>query len=236
MAVSLNRLTSGDDATTATTSTTASIVLSGNPVFIVLGSPALQSSIAFGTVTWNGGAQNFSGLVNGDADGTNDATGRILYLDAPTPGTDTITINHANLSTRRSWDVFEVSGHDTSSSTAWRDAASAAVQNGTATTTHEVVVTSAVGDYPFSAVVLRQASSAPTLTANGSSTAIVSGHLAGTTLRTLFLTGAGAASITLGGTTGSSTQSVVLGFNINAAAAGSAIAVKSSTYMLRGMR
>lgn len=221
--MSVTRLTSSDNATSGTTSTTASVTLSGRPVFIVLASPATSGAANWGTVTWNGGSQNFDGvLVTGSANGTNDCNARIVYLDAPTPGTGTITINHANTTTRRSWDLFELDAgtYDTSSPSAWRDAAAAAVeQAGGSDTTHEVVVTSAVGDYPFAAVVLRNVTSAPTLSLNGSSSDIAAGHLSGTTLRTSCVTGTGAASITLGGTTATGTQSVILGFNINQAVA-----------------
>jgi hypothetical protein len=235
MAAALTRLTSGDDATNTNSSTTASITLSGAPVIIALGAAVTAAAMNYGTVTWNGGAQNFTQLSIGSADGTNDVMGRLMYLDAPTPGTNTITINHATTGTRRAWDVFEVSGHDTSSSSAWRDAAAAAVENGTAGTTHEITITSAVGDYPVAVTFLRNVSSSPTLSPNGASSAIVAGHLAGTTLRMGFLTGTGAASVTLGGTTSTSTQSVVLGFNVNAAG-GQSNAPRSMYYALGGMR
>lgn len=219
MAVSLTLKTSGSTAANASADTTASVTLSGAPILLVLTAKMISANFALSTIVWNGGAgqaiDGIGGVASADGAGTDDAYCNIRYLDAPTAGTGTITINHGLIASERSWFLYEVSGHDTATSTAWRDAFAGSTT--LAGTTHTGAVTSAVGDYPFFAIALFQSASAPTLTLNGSSTQVDT--ISTATLRSYILTGTGAASVTLGGTTGTATQSAFRYFNINVAAA-----------------
>lgn len=237
MAITVTLLTEGSDATASTTSTTASVtVASDAKVFMVLAAPAITGSMGWtGTHVWNGATENSTGGFGVQADGANDTCTRIVFWDTITAGTGTFTINHNSTTTRRTWQVWQVTGdYDDSSSSAWRVNPTSGSETGG--TTHETAISSAVGDTPILAVALRNTSSSPTLSLNGSST-LLDDTLGGTTQRIYTLTGTGAASVTLGGTTGSSTQSARAGFNIVAASVGgSGIAVISSNYMLRGMR
>lgn len=220
MAVTLTLKTSGSTSATSSADTTASVTLSGNPILMVILSKMIQNNFGAVTITWNGGGgqaiDGVGGVSTVDGAGTDDAYCHIRYLDAPTAGTGTITINHSLIASDRHWYLYEVSGHDTSSGTAWRDTFAGSTTN--AGTTHTAAVTSAVGDYPFFAIGLFQSASSPALSLNGSSTQVDT--IANSTFRSYILTGTGAASVTLGGTTGSNTQSAFRYFNINAAAGG----------------
>ena len=234
MAITLTLKTSGSTELTASADTTASVTLSGNPIVLVLLSKMTSANFGLISITWNGGGgraiDGIGGVASADGAGTDDAYCNIRYLDAPTAGTGTITINHASIASDRHWYLYEVSGHDTSSGTAWRDTFAGSTTN--AGTTHTAAVTSAVGDYPFFAIGLFQSASAPALSLNGSSTQVDT--IANSTFRSYILTGTGAASVTLGGTTGSNTQSAFRYFNINAAgAASTAIPVFLNQYRQR---
>lgn len=220
MAITITLLTEGSDATLATTTTTASVtVASSAKIVMLLAAPALTASMGWtGTHVWNGATENSSGGAGTQADGTNDTCVRLVYWDTITAGTGTFTINHSNVSTRRVWQVYQITGdYDASSATAWRGSPNSEAETGG--TTHETAITSEAGDIPLLALAIRNTASAPTLTLNGTST-LIDDVLGGTTQRLYFVRGTGAASVTLGGTTGSSTQSARAGFNINAAASG----------------
>lgn len=227
MAVTLTKLTSGASTASSATTVTASITVTGGvPLILVLLGHFSAGNFGLSTITWDGGGgqaiDGIGGAMSADGAGTDDAYCNIRYLDNPTGGTGTITITHSSgVSTYRHWYVYQPSGHDTSTSTAWRDTFTGGTTIGG--TTHETALTSAAGDYPLLAVGLFQSASAPSLTLNGSSTQVeTQSH---STFRSYVLTGTGAASVTLGGTTGSNTQSARRGFNINAAGAGSATPV-----------
>lgn len=233
MPATLTQLAAGSNATLSTTSSTSNVTLSGNPVIVTV--TAANSAAGFGVsgIQWNGGTQamtRFDQVSDGTQIGED-----VWYLDAPTAGTDNFTVTHNNLSSRRNICVYEISGHDTSTSSAWRDMASL-VTDHNSTTDGETAVTSATGDTPVLFIGVRNASSAPTLSLNGSSTSLTS-FLGGTTLRSYACYGTGAASVTLGGTLSAAGNSAAIGININSAAAGgSAIAAISQGYHNAGMR
>ena len=216
MAIVLTTMTSGTDATAATTTVTASVTATGtnNPMIIVISAAALTAGIGFSSVVFNGSSQSFTSFNATQADGTSDCCIRVMYIDQPTASSGTLTITHANVSTRRNWHVFEVSGHLTTSPTTWRN--TPAISNNVAATTHEATITSVVGNYPVLFMAMNNATSLPVLVPNVSSTTVL-GTLGGTTLRNYTLTGTGAASITLGGTTATSTQTAVLTVDLNVA-------------------
>lgn len=226
----ITELAVGSTAALSTTSGTASVTLSGSPVIVAVAIANAVTSFNISSIVWNGAAENLTQLA---ADSRGTSVGMdVWYIDAPTPGTNTFTISHSNNSNRRNICVYEVSGHDTSSSSAWRDAP---VTDNSATTDAETTITSATGDTPVLFIGVRNASSAPTLTLNGASTSLTD-FLGGTTLRTYSCYGTGAASVTLGGTLSASGTSAAVGLNINSSTGGSAIAAISQYYNNMGMR
>ena len=217
-------------ATLGTSTNSTTVTLSGAPAIVVTSMANAAASFNISGVVWNGAAEALTQLA---ADSNSTQAGiDVWYIDAPTPGTNTFTISHSNNSNRRNICVYEVSGHDTSSSSAWRDAP---VTDNSATTDAETTITSATGDTPVLFIGVRNASSAPTLTLNGASTSLTD-FLGGTTLRTYSCYGTGAASVTLGGTLSASGTSAAVGLNINSSTGGSAIAAISQYYNNMGMR
>lgn len=214
MPASLAELTSGSNATLSTTSGTGNVTVSGSPILIAVSIANSASGFGISGIQWNGGSQALTRL-DSVSDGTQIGMD-VWYIDAPTPATDSFTITHNNLSSRRDIGVYEVSGHDTSSASAWRDVA---VTDHNSTTDAETAVTSATGDTPVLFIGVRNSSSAPTLTLNGNSTSITD-FLGGTTLRLYACYGTGAASVTLGGTLSGAGNSAAVGLNINSAATG----------------
>lgn len=214
----------GEGASTslATTLDSASITATtGRPLIVWFATSNLVFNATSVVLDPTGTPQSFTRLDRQQADGANDCTGECWVLDAPTTVTAIVRVTHQNNASSRTVQVFEISGHDTSTSTSWRDAMDtpSIVTSGT---THEITVTSATGDLPLAFVSLRQAASAPNLSNNANSTT-VDAVLGGTTIRGRVLSGTGAATVTLGGTTASATQSVTMGFNVNTAPSGGSI-------------
>lgn len=219
MAPTITFLGEGTSTSLGTTLDSASITATaGRPLIVHFGTSNLVFDASAVTLDPTGTPQVFTRLEREQADDANDCTGEVWVLDSPSTVTAIVRVTHQNNASSRFVQVMEVTGHDTSTSTSWRDAM-ATPSIVTSGTTHEVTVTSAVGDLPLAFASIRQTSSAPNLTNNGDTTT-VDNVLGGTTIRGRVLSGTGAASITLGGTTASATQSVVMGFNVNAAAAG----------------
>lgn len=232
MAAAITQLTAGGSTTLSTTTSTASVTLSGAPVIFVWAASQGYTSAGATTVTWNGASESLT-LHESESSANLSCCG-VWYIDAPTPGTASFTATHNNMATRRHIAIYEVSGHDTSSSSAWRDAA--VKTNTSSGTACELTITSATGDTPVCFVGLRNSSSAPTLSLNGSSTSVTA-VLSGTTLRLYGMYGAGAASVTLGGTLSGNGDPALVGFNINSASGGgSSIAAISSYYHNQGLR
>lgn len=215
---SITFLGEGTSTTLATTTDTASVtVTAGRPLIVWFATSNLTFDASAVTLDPTGTPQAFTRRSRQQADGTDDCTGECWVLDSPTSVTAVVRVTHQNSASSRTVQVFEISGHDTSSSTAWRDAMDTPTIV-TSGTTHEITVTSAAGDLPLAFVSLRQTASAPNLSNNANSTT-VDAVLGGTTIRGRVVSGTGAASVTLGGTTSGATQSVVLGFNVNTATA-----------------
>jgi len=235
MAPTITFLGEGSSTTLATTTDSALItVTSGRPLVAWFASSNLVFAPTAITLDPSGTPQSFVKMDHDQADGANDCTGDLWYIDSPSTVTAIVQVTHANSASSRAVQVAEIDGHNTSSSTAWRDGHPPTVVV-TSGTTHEITITSEAGDLPLAFVSLRQTASAPNLTNNGDTTT-VDNVLGGTTIRGRILSGAGAASVTMGGTTASATQSVVMGFNVNAASVGgSSIAAIVSGYQQRGM-
>ena len=217
-------------ATLGTSTNSTTVTLSGAPAIVVTSMANAAASFNISGVVWNGAAEALTQLA---ADSNSTQAGiDVWYIDAPTPGTNTFTVSHSNNSNRRNICVYEVSGYDTSSSSAWRDAP---VTDNNNTTDAETAVTSATGDLPVLFITVRVTSSSPTLTLNGSSTSLTD-FIGGTTLRTYACYGSGAASVTLGGTLTGAASTAAVGLNINTAAGGgSSIAAIVSGYQQRGL-
>lgn len=207
-------------STTATTTTDSAVITAtaGRPLIVWFATSNLVFDATSVELDPTGTPQSFTRLGRQQADGANDCTGECWVLDAPTTVTAIVRVTHQNSASSRTVQVFEITGHDTSTSTSWRDAMDTPTIV-TSGTTHEITVTSATGDLPLAFVSLRQTASAPNLSNNANSTT-VDNVLGGTTIRGRVLSGTGAASVTLGGTTASATQSVVMGFNVNTAPSG----------------
>lgn len=220
-------LDEGTSTTAATTTDSASITATaGRPLIVWFATSNLVFDASSVQLDPTGTPQSFTRHSRQEADGANDCTGELWVLDSPTTVTAIVRVTHANNASARTIQVFEIAGQDTSTSTSWRDAM-ATPSIVTSGTTHEITITSAVGDLPLAFVSLRQSASAPNLTNNGSSTT-VDAVLGGTSIRGRVLSGTGAASVTLGGTTASATQSVVLGFNVNTSGAAAVRLVSTS--------
>lgn len=224
----------GTSTSLATTLDSASITATtGRPMLVWFATSNLTFNASAVTLDPTGTPQAFTRFARGAADGVDDCTGELWYLDAPSTVTAIVRVTHQNNASSRTVQVSEITGHDTSSGTAWRDTPSTVVEV-TSGTTHEIVVTSAVGDLPVAFLSLRQTASAPNMTNNGSTTT-VDPVIGGTTIRGRVMSGTGAASVTLGGTTASATQSVLMGLNINTAVVGgSSIAAIVSGYHTMG--
>lgn len=207
-------------AVLATSTDSASVTLSGAPVIVTFGVANSVSGFNITGVVWNGAAEALTQL-GADSNGTQAGTDT-WYIDAPTPGTNTFTVSHGNLSSRRNICVYEITDQDTSSSSAWRDAP---VTDNAATTDAETAVSSATGDTPVLFITVRVSSSSPTLTLNGTSTSLT-GFLGGTTLRSYACYGTGAASVTLGGTLTGAASSAAVGLNLNSAVVGGGAVVR----------
>lgn len=234
MAVIETLLAEGTNNSGTTTDTVSFTASTGRPLLCFFASASSSNTPSSIVLDPSGTPQSFTKFGRGTVATGNTVAGELWYLDAPTTVTAVVRATQSSNSTQRFLQVYEITGHLTSSSTAWRDAPSTIVEV-TGGTTHEIVVTSASGDLPLGFVAWRNVSSAPTLTNNGSSTTLAS-IIAGTTVRGKALTGTGAASVTLGGTTATATNSVLFGININAAASGSSIAAISSVYNNGGFR
>ena len=226
----------GQSSTLATTLDSASItVTAGRPVIVWISTISLAINCSSVQLDPTGTPQDFTRLDLGLADGGQDCSGELWVLDSPSTVTAIIRATHGNVSSTRTIQVCEIDGHNTSSSTAWRDAIATTVTTASGTT-HEITVTSEVGDLPLAFLSLRQSASSPNMTNNGSTTT-VDAILGTTSIRGRVMSGTGAASVTLGGTTATACQSVVMGFNVNTAAGGggSSIAAIVSGYQQRGM-
>lgn len=236
MAATIAFLGEGTSTTAATTTDSAAItVTAGRPLVAWFPTSNLVFDPTAITLDPTGTPQAFTKLDHDEADGANDCSGDLWVLDSPTTVTAIVRVTHANNASSRAIQVAEIDGHNTSSPTAWRDAPATAVVV-TSGTTHEITITSAVDDLPLAFLSLRQTASAPNLTNNGSTTT-VDNVLGGTTIRGRIFSGTGAASVTLGGTTSTATQSVMMGFNVNAAViGGSSIAAISAGYHNQGLR
>lgn len=237
MAPTIAFLGEGTSTSLATTLDSASVVVTaGRPLIAWFAASNIVFDASAVTLDPTGTPQAFTRLSRQEADGANDATGELWVLDSPSTVTAIVRVTHQNNASSRTLQVCEIDGHDTSTSSAWRDAL-ATPSIVTSGTTHEVTVTSATGDLPLAFLSLRQTASSPNMTNNGSTTT-VDPVLGGTTIRGRVMSGAGAASVTLGGTTASATQSVTMGMNVNAATGGggSSIAAISTGYHTMGIR
>lgn len=222
-------LAEGQSSALATSFDSASLTATADRPLIVWIASAASSLDCSGVVLDpTGTPQAFTRLDRGTAASGSSCSGELWVLDSPSPVTAVVRASHANVSTTRTIQVAEQPDADRSTSTAWRDAIATTVITNSGTT-HEIAITSAVGDLPVAFVSLRQSASAPNLTNNGDTTT-VDNILGGTTIRGRILSGTGAASVTLGGTTASATQSVVMGFNVNAAAAGGVVAALNNAF------
>lgn len=234
MAATITFLGEGTSTTAATTTDSASITATaGRPLIVWFATSNLVFDASGVSLDPTGTPQAFTRRSRQEADGANDCTGEVWVLDSPTTVTAVVRVTHQNNASARTVQVFEIDGHDTSTSTAWRDAM-AAPSIVTSGTTHEITVTSASGDLPLAFLSLRQASSSPNMTNNGSTTT-VDPVLGGTSIRGRVMSGTGAASVTLGGTTASATQSVTMGFNVNTASVGGVILPHSRSRRIAAM-
>lgn len=212
-------LDEGTSTSLGTTLDSASITATtGRPLIVWFATSNLVFNASAVTLDPTGTPQAFTRLDRNESDSSNDCTGELWVLDAPSTVTAIVRVTHQNNASSRAVQVFEISGHNTSTSTAWRDAlaTSSIVTSGT---THEVTVTSEAGDLPIAFIAMRLTSGAPSLTNNAAS-ATVDNVQGGTTIRGRCVSGTGAASVTLGGTSSGATQSVTMGFNVNNASGG----------------